>query len=142
MEFTVHATDGKARLGELEFDRGTILLQAPEERELAALELPGAAFDRRVGLWRAPACRYRELVLALDGFDAAVSGAYEKRAPNILCEHAFKLAQAFSKFYAACPVMGESDPAVRGSRLTLAATTLRQLELALDLLGMESPERM
>ena len=32
--------------------------------------------------------------------------------------------------------------AVRGSRLALAATVLRQLETALDLLGIDTPERM
>ena len=33
-------------------------------------------------------------------------------------------------------------PAVRGSRLALAATCLGQVELALDLLGIATPERM
>jgi len=31
---------------------------------------------------------------------------------------------------------------LRASRLSLANTTLNQLELALDLLGIETPERM
>jgi len=83
----------------------------------------------------------RDLVLTLDAFDAALAEAYDKKAPNALAEHAYRLSQAFSKFYAACPIM-LSEPAVRASRLTLAAATLRQLELALDLLGIATPERM
>jgi arginyl-tRNA synthetase len=83
----------------------------------------------------------RELVLLLDAFDQAVADAYDKKAPNFLAEHAFKLAQGFSRFYAACPILVSPDP-VRGSRLALAQTTLRQLELALDLLGIAAPERM
>jgi arginyl-tRNA synthetase len=59
-----------------------------------------------------------------------------------VAEHAYRLAQAFSKFYAACPVLGAPDPATRGSRLRLAETVLRQLELCLDLLGITIPERM
>jgi arginyl-tRNA synthetase len=38
--------------------------------------------------------------------------------------------------------MLSAEPVLRSSRLTLAATTLRQLELALDLLGISVPERM
>jgi arginyl-tRNA synthetase len=46
----------------------------------------------------------RALVLALDGFNEALRGAYDKRLPHILCDHAYSLAQAFSGFYAAAPV--------------------------------------
>ena len=84
----------------------------------------------------------RELVLMLDAFDAATAEAYDKKAPNFIADHAFKLAQAFSKFYAACPIMSAETDAIRGSRLRLARVTLEQLELALDLLGIETPERM
>lgn len=84
----------------------------------------------------------RDLALLLDAFETALSEAYDKKAPNFIAEHAFKLAQGFSKFYAACPIVVADDPAVRASRLTIAQTTLKQLELALDLLGVATPERM
>jgi len=83
----------------------------------------------------------RELVLTLDAFDAALTEAYDKKAPNAVAEHAYRLSQAFSKFYAACPIM-TADPPVRASRLALAQTTLAQLECALDVLGIAVPERM
>ena len=83
----------------------------------------------------------RDLVLLLDAFDQALTDAYEKRAPHFVAEHAFKLAQAFSRFYAACPIL-IAEPVVRSSRLALAETTLRQLEQALDLLGITAPARM
>jgi arginyl-tRNA synthetase len=84
----------------------------------------------------------RDLVLLLDAFDHALTEAYDKRAPNLIADHAFRLAQAFARFYAACPVMSAPDENARGSRLALAALTLRQLDLALNLLGIETPERM
>jgi arginyl-tRNA synthetase len=84
----------------------------------------------------------RELALTLDAFDQALGEAYAKRAPNFIAEHAFRLAQSFSRFYAACPVLAASDPVIRGSRLALAETTLKQLELALWLLGIDTPQRM
>ena len=83
----------------------------------------------------------RDLVLTLDAFDSALADAYDKKAPNALAEHAYRLSQAFSKFYAACPILS-AEPPLRASRLTLAATALRQLELALDLLGIATPDRM
>lgn len=83
----------------------------------------------------------RDLVLTLDAFDAALAEAYDKKAPNVLAEHAYRLSQAFSKFYAACPIL-QAAPAVRASRLTLATAALRQSELALDLLGIAAPDRM
>ena len=84
----------------------------------------------------------RELALTLDAFATAVQEAYDKRAPSFLAEHAYRLAQAFSRFYAACPVLAAPDEALRASRLAFSRTTLKQLTCALDLLGIETPERM
>jgi arginyl-tRNA synthetase len=84
----------------------------------------------------------RDLVLTLDAFEDALSEAYDRQAPNAVAEHAYRLAQAFSRFYAACPILQAPDAAARASRLALAAATLRQLELALDVLGIAVPERM
>ena len=83
----------------------------------------------------------RDLALALDAFDHAIGEAYEKKAPHFIAEHAYRLAGAFSRFYGACPILS-SAPVMRASRLGLAAATLRQLELALDLLGIATPDRM
>jgi arginyl-tRNA synthetase len=83
----------------------------------------------------------RALVLALDGFDAAIRNAFDKRAPHILAEHAYALAQAFSGFYAHCPIL-QSEGAVRASRLALANASLKQMRLSLELLGIDIPARM
>ena len=74
-------------------------------------------------------------MVGFGGYDMPVQ--YE----GVLAEHAFKLAQAFSRFYAACPILS-AEPVLRSSRLALADTTLRQLEQALDLLGITAPARM
>lgn len=84
----------------------------------------------------------RELVLLLDAFDNALKETYLKRAPNILADHVYRLAQAFSKFYAACPVLAGDNEAVKISRLGLVSVVLRQLELGLDLMGLSAPEQM
>ncbi len=84
----------------------------------------------------------RALVLQLDAFNDALGGAYEKRMPHILCEHAYLLAQAFSAFYTAAPILVESDPVKKASRFALAMATLKQLEIVLGLIGIDTPERM
>lgn len=85
----------------------------------------------------------RQLVLALDSFERAIDGAADKYAPHILCDHVYRLAQTFSRFYAECPILADETPeAVKRSRLALAATTLRQLELGLNILGIDAPDRM
>ena len=84
----------------------------------------------------------RDLALTLLSFGDAVRGAHEKRMPHILCEHAYALAQSFSKFYAACRIVDEPDAAAQTSRLTLAAAAGRQIDVVLNLLGITPPTRM
>ena len=62
--------------------------------------------------------------------------------PHVLCDYAYKLAQEFSSFYAACHIISEKDAALKSSRLALCALTYRQLAFILDLLGIPVPERM
>ncbi len=101
-----------------------------------------AAEGATAGDIRIAAPAERDLALTLDAFAQAVEDAYERRGPHLIAEHAFRLAQAFSKFYAACPVMAAPDAETRASRLALSRAALDQLETALDLLGIATPERM
>ena len=85
----------------------------------------------------------RKLVLALDGFALALRLAREKRMPHYVCEHVYGLAQAFSAFYAACPILKDDVPdATRASRIALCQVVLHQLEAGLGILGITAPERM
>ena len=84
----------------------------------------------------------RALVLQLLSGSDAMIAAEEKRAPNILCDYAFELAQKFSRFYGAHHIMSEADAGLRSQRLGLCARTLGVLTAILGLLGIEVPERM
>ncbi len=85
----------------------------------------------------------KNLVLILDSFNRALAHAEAKRMPHILCEHVYNLAQSYSKFYADCHVLADDvPPQTKSSRLALCELTLRQLTLGLDILGIETPERM
>ena len=83
----------------------------------------------------------RELILQLLHFDAAVHDTVEKYSPHRLCTYLFDLAQSFTSFYEACPVL-KADPQTRAFRLRLCEQTARVLAKGLDVLGIEAPERM
>ena len=84
----------------------------------------------------------RDLVLQLLSLGDAMRTAEEKRAPNILCDYAFTLAQNFSRFYGAHHILSETDETLRGQRLGLCARVLDVMTRTLDLLGIAVPERM
>jgi arginyl-tRNA synthetase len=84
----------------------------------------------------------RTLFLQLLSWPDAMASAEKARAPNILCDYAFTLAQQFSRFYAEHHILSESDALVRASRLGLCRLTLAALVKTLGILGIEVPQRM
>jgi arginyl-tRNA synthetase len=111
--------------------RARSLLDKAAERGFASGALLAPASDAE-----------RRLMLLLHGFADAVAGAIDKRAPNLLCEWAFLLAQEFNSFYQACHVLSETDAALRAARLRLVETSLATLDRVFSLLGIERPSRM
>jgi arginyl-tRNA synthetase len=83
----------------------------------------------------------RELILQLLHFDAAVHDTLEKYSPHRMCTYLFDLAQSFTSFYEACPVL-KAEPSTRAFRLRLCEQTARVLAKGLGVLGIEAPERM
>lgn len=84
----------------------------------------------------------RDLMLQLTRLPEVVERAAQHRAPNHIAEYAYELVAQFSRFYEACHILSEQDPAVQGSWLALVEITLDELTLLLDLLGIDVPERM
>ncbi|MBB5832409.1 arginine--tRNA ligase [Brachybacterium aquaticum] len=70
---------------------------------------------------------------------AEVGDAYE---PHRLCAYLFALAQAFTSFYDASPILAAEDESVRAGRLALAQLTERVLVEGLDALGVHAPQQM
>lgn len=84
----------------------------------------------------------RRLLLLLLALPDAMANAETRRAPNVLCDYAFSLAQEFSRFYTEHHILSETDAELRAARLGLCDLTLRVLMKVLDLLGIEVPARM
>jgi arginyl-tRNA synthetase len=83
----------------------------------------------------------RHLSLGLLAFPEAFDMALASLQPHRLCNYLFDLAQRFTSFYEACPVLS-SQGAVRDERLALCDLSARTLSLGLSLLGIHAPEQM
>jgi len=82
-------------------------------------------------------------VLRLAGLlDFEVKAAINSREPAFIAKYAFELAQAFNLFYHRHRILTETNPARRTFLLRLSRLVERQLVAALDLLGIDAPERM
>ncbi|HAJ90609.1 MAG TPA: arginine--tRNA ligase [Rhodospirillaceae bacterium] len=84
----------------------------------------------------------RPLYLMLTELPEIIENAARNYTPHVICDHAYKLAQAFSSFYGNTHILSEENAAQKQSWLTLSAMVLAQLELMLDLIGVNVPQRM
>ena len=86
------------------------------------------------GLW--------ELVVLAGSLDMAVEAAIKGQEPAFVAKFAFQLAQAFNLFYHRHHILSETDEQKRAFLLRLTELVETQLVTALDLLGIEAPEKM
>jgi arginyl-tRNA synthetase len=84
----------------------------------------------------------RALALALLQFSEALDRVVADYRPNHLNAYLFELASRYSEFFENCPVLKAETDALRWSRLRLCDLTARTLQRGLNLLGIETVERM
>ena len=104
------------KAGDLPATAVTIMLETPQERDLARRMLQ---------------------------FSDVVSAVLQDLKPHYLCTYLYDLCGSFSAFYENCPVLKAASPELRQSRLALCDLTAAVLKVGLsDLLGMELLEEM
>ena len=81
------------------------------------------------------------LARALIGYPEALDTACSSHSPHKLATQLHVIAQAFGSFYEICPVLNAEDK-TKISRLALCDLTARTLQTGLELLGIDSPQRM
>jgi arginyl-tRNA synthetase len=84
----------------------------------------------------------RQLSLKLLQLESVLQSVAERLEPHKLCIYLYELANLFSGFYEACPVLKAEDEASRHTRLLLCDLTARTLKLGLHLLGIRVLEKM
>ncbi|NVJ65312.1 MAG: arginine--tRNA ligase [Gammaproteobacteria bacterium] len=100
------------------------------------------AADAEAGDLLATSDNEKSLSFRLLDFPATIDRTVEKRAPHFLCEHLYNLAQEYSSFYQKQHIMNEEDKTKQASLLRLSQICMQQLEMGLQLLGIETLERM
>ncbi|BAE74523.1 Arginine--tRNA ligase [Sodalis glossinidius str. 'morsitans'] len=83
-----------------------------------------------------------QLAVRLLQLEEAIATVARDGTPHVLCAYLYDLAVLFSAFYEHCPILNAENAALRQSRLQLALLTARTLKKGLDLLGIETVERM
>jgi arginyl-tRNA synthetase len=84
----------------------------------------------------------RGLALQLVRLGEALDAAASEYKPSILTSYLWDLAKSYSGFYQNCPVLRAESAALKQSRVLLCDLTARVIRLALELLGIETVERM
>ncbi|NKB36763.1 MAG: arginine--tRNA ligase [Gammaproteobacteria bacterium] len=85
----------------------------------------------------------KALALKLFQYSAAIYAVVDRLEPHRLCTYLYELAALFHAFYEACPILKEETPeSIRKSRLALSDLCARILKDGLDILGIETVERM
>lgn len=102
----------------------------------------GTPFDASKGQIVLEAPQEQELAARLAQFGEILNNVAEKGTPHVLCAYIYDLAGLFSSFYENCPILGAENAEQQQSRLRLAALTGRTLKQGLQLLGLETLERM
>jgi arginyl-tRNA synthetase len=81
------------------------------------------------------------LLKAIDGFPAAVKAAGEKYEPYLVARAVMAVCTAMNKFYYEIRIMAD-DEKERTARLALTDAARQTIEIGLNLLGIQAPERM
>jgi arginyl-tRNA synthetase len=83
-----------------------------------------------------------DLALLAGSLDARIDQALSSQEPAFIARYAFEIAQAFNAFYHKHHILSEEDAAKRAFLLRLTLLVRDQLARALDLLGINAPEKM
>jgi len=84
----------------------------------------------------------RELAVELLRFPQAVVKSYESYRPNIIADYLFDTAKLFNNFYNSSSILKEEDKKVMDAQILLAEKTSFVLKQGLNLLGIQTVNKM
>jgi arginyl-tRNA synthetase len=82
------------------------------------------------------------IVHAIYNFPKIVTDAAATYSPALIASYVYDLAKEYNQFYHDYPILKEENAALRLFRLRLSKDTVQIIRTALDLLGIDAPERM
>ncbi len=84
----------------------------------------------------------KALMLELTKFHGMMELSFEEIAPHRICAYIYDLANAFNRFYHETKILTETDEEKKAGWIALLKLTKEVLEVCIDLLGFEAPDRM
>jgi arginyl-tRNA synthetase len=124
-----YAQYAHARIASIIANAGPEAIERAEHADLEAISAPLEAAERT-------------LIKRLLELPQEVRETAERRAPHRLTAYAHDVASDFHAFYRDCRVIGAEPPELEHFRLALCLSCRRVIARALDLLGVEAPDRM
>jgi arginyl-tRNA synthetase len=84
----------------------------------------------------------RELIILMSEYENVVKSASDKYDPSEVANYAYNLARTYNKFYHESPILSAEKPEEKIVRVALSGQTGVVLKKAMNLLGIEVPEKM
>ncbi len=84
----------------------------------------------------------KALMLELTKFHGMMELSFEEIAPHRICAYIYDLANAFNRFYHETKILTETDEEKKAGWIAVLKLTREVLEVCIDLLGFEAPDRM
>lgn len=84
----------------------------------------------------------KALMLEISKFNSVMESAFADTAPHKVCAYIYDLANAFNHFYHETKILAEQDETVQAGYICLLELTKRALEICIEVLGFDAPEKM
>ena len=117
-------------------------MQYAYTRILSILKHSGLDEQQFTGRLQLEAEQDNLLAVRLLQYEEAVTIVARDGTPHVLCTYLYDIAVLLSAFYEHCPIINASSESLRNSRIQLALLTSRTLKQGLNLLGIDTVERM
>lgn len=109
---------------------------------LAKVKAQNITVDEKSAIEPADSKSETDVMLALTKWSETVNAAFEEHAPHKICQFVYELSDTFNKFYHENKIVTNENEKQRDSYIKLSALVGKVLETAIDILGLEAPERM
>lgn len=84
----------------------------------------------------------QSLIKNIAGYPSVVAQAGKDFSPALIANYTYDLVKEYNQFYQVSSILKESDETVRNLRLLLSANVAKVIASAMNLLGIDMPERM
>jgi arginyl-tRNA synthetase len=84
----------------------------------------------------------RDLIVLLTQFPEVINSAATDYSPAVIANYVYELAKTYNKFYHEKSILQAEDEVLKQFRLQLSASSAKVISKAMNLLGIDVPERM